>query len=278
MIVLETERLNLRDWVPDDWVRFKPLVVDPRVVKYINQGRTWSDAKIENRVREYIEVGLTRGWNLWPVIHRADAKLIGFCGFSDGFLPDVEIGWRLLPDYWRQGLATEAAEATLDYGFCRWNSPRVIAIAQIPNRASIRVMEKIGMQFDGTFDDRGTEVVRYDVSNPRRVTADIASSLRCRPANVNDVPLLAQMNLQLVRDEGSRNPMSLSQLEGRMRKWIEQDGQVVVVEHDDTMVGYILFQFRNDEYRQSDKTVYVRQFFIASEHATVGSVDRCLPL
>jgi ribosomal-protein-alanine N-acetyltransferase len=167
MIVLETERLYLREWVPDDWLRFKPLVVDPRVVEYIKPGEPWSDDRIENRVREYIQLSQTRGWILWPVIHRADTKLIGFCGFSDGFPPDVEIGWRLLPEYWGQGLATEAATATLEYGFATWNFPRVIAVAQDLNRASIRVMEKIGMTFDGMFIHEDAEVVRYAVENPR---------------------------------------------------------------------------------------------------------------
>ena len=64
-----------------------------------------------------IEVAKTRGWILWPVIHRDDAVLIGFCGFSDEFPPDVEIGWRFLPDYWGKGLATEAAKAVMRYGF-----------------------------------------------------------------------------------------------------------------------------------------------------------------
>jgi len=64
-----------------------------------------------------IEVAKTRGWILWPVIHRDDAVLIGFCGFSDEFPPDVEIGWRFLPDYWGKGLATEAAKAVMQYGF-----------------------------------------------------------------------------------------------------------------------------------------------------------------
>jgi ribosomal-protein-alanine N-acetyltransferase len=43
--------------------------------------------------------------------------LIGFCGFSDEFPPDVEIGWRFLPEYWGKGLATEAAKAVMRYGF-----------------------------------------------------------------------------------------------------------------------------------------------------------------
>jgi ribosomal-protein-alanine N-acetyltransferase len=172
MIVLETERLYLREWVPDDWLRLQPLVVDPRVVKYIRQGGPWTDERIERRVQQYIEYGRTRGWHLWPVVHRADARLIGFCGFSDGFPPDVEMGWRLLPEYWGQGLATEAATATLEHGFRTWNFPRVIAVAQTPNRASIRVMEKIGMTYDGTFEHEGVEVVRYVAESPRAASSD----------------------------------------------------------------------------------------------------------
>ena len=102
MIVLETDRLYLRQWVPDDWQRFKPLVVDPRVIRYIHANDIWSDERIAKRVLEYIQFGQTRGWQLWPVIHRNDSKLIGLCGFSDGFPPDVEIGWRLLPEYMGQ--------------------------------------------------------------------------------------------------------------------------------------------------------------------------------
>jgi len=167
MIVLETERLYLREWVPDDWVRFKPLVTDPDVIRYIHQGDPWTDERIQRRILEYIEFGQTRGWHLWAVIHRADSRLIGFCGFADYFLPDVEIGWRLLPEYWGRGLATEAARATLDYGFRTWNFPRVISVAQTPNRASIRVMEKLGMTYDGKFEHHGDECVRYVIENPR---------------------------------------------------------------------------------------------------------------
>ena len=83
MIVLETERLYLREWVPDDWVRFKPLVVDPRVIQYVPQ-RDWTDEKIQSRIREYTQQSRTRGWTLWPVIDRADSRFIGFCGKAAG--------------------------------------------------------------------------------------------------------------------------------------------------------------------------------------------------
>ena len=87
----------------------------------------------------------TRGWVLWPVIHRADSRFIGFCGFGEEDNSEVGMGWRLLPEYWGQGLATEAAAATLQHGFATWGFSHVVAYVQKPNAASIRVMEKIGM-------------------------------------------------------------------------------------------------------------------------------------
>jgi RimJ/RimL family protein N-acetyltransferase len=78
----------------------------------------------------------------------------------------VEIGWRLRPDYWGQGLATEAATAVMEYGFRRWGFPRLISVAQPENKASLRIMEKLGMEFERRFQHEGTEVVCYSEKNP----------------------------------------------------------------------------------------------------------------
>jgi RimJ/RimL family protein N-acetyltransferase len=83
----------LRQWVPDDWKRFWPLGTDPRVLEFLPT-EPWSDERIQRFINKGIEVAKKRGWILWPVIHREDAELIGFCGFSDEFSPEVEIGWR----------------------------------------------------------------------------------------------------------------------------------------------------------------------------------------
>jgi RimJ/RimL family protein N-acetyltransferase len=116
MVLVETERLFIRDWVRDDWKRYKPLATDPRVLNYIGVEPS-PDERIKAFVNGGIETAKRRGWILWPVIHRDDAELIGFCGFNDGFPPDVELGWRLRPDYWGRGLATEIARAVMEYGW-----------------------------------------------------------------------------------------------------------------------------------------------------------------
>lgn len=180
MTICETERLYLREWVPDDWKRFRPLATDPRVLRYIGHGKPWTDEQIKARIDNWITVGRQRGWSLWPVIHRQDAAVIGFCGFWDGFAPDVEIGWRLLPEYWGQGLATEAAKAVMEYGFRRWGFPRLISVAQTENKGSIRIMEKMGMEYERTFQHEGFEVVCYSKTNPSLQEAH-STTLLVRP-------------------------------------------------------------------------------------------------
>jgi ribosomal-protein-alanine N-acetyltransferase len=165
MVLIETERLFIRQWVPDDWKRFRPLGRDPRVLEYLVT-EPWSDERIQLFINKGIEVAKTRGWILWPVIHRDDAELIGFCGFGDGFPPDVEIGWRLLPEYWECGLATEAAKAVMKYGFDTFQFDRLISVTHHANRRSIRVMEKLGMAFEKSFSHKGVEVVCYAKTKP----------------------------------------------------------------------------------------------------------------
>ena len=107
-----------------------------------------------------------RGFCQWPLIHKADVALIGFCGFErtgDG----SEIGWRLASEYWGQGLATEAAQAALDHGFQKLGFQRVIATVQSANRASIRVIEKLGIQQESSFQRNGREVSVYSIGTVR---------------------------------------------------------------------------------------------------------------
>ena len=164
--MLETARLIVRDWQPDDWLNLRTLATDPRVLRYIGNGDPWPDERIQHFVNSGIEKSKTRGWIIWPLHHKLDNRFIGFCGFNDAFLPEVEIGWWLLPEYWGQDLATEAAAAILQHGFQTHHFPSVISVTQPENTASIRVMEKLGMQKDRNFIHNGHSVVAYKISNP----------------------------------------------------------------------------------------------------------------
>lgn len=186
MTLVETERLFIRDWVPDDWKRYKPLATDPRVLKYIGVELS-PDERIKAFVKGGIEVAKTRGWILWPVIHREDAELIGFCGFSDGFPPDVELGWRLKPEYWGRGLATEIARAVMEYGWTQFGFGRLISVIHPDNRASIRVAEKLGMTLEGAIFYHGREVLRYAKNNPRLPSRQQAAGVSLRDVRESDL-------------------------------------------------------------------------------------------
>ena len=89
--------------------------------------------------------------SLFAVIHRADNRLIGYCGFFHQQVDEIEgieIGYRLDPDYWSRGLATEAAQAVRDHAFGDLKLQRVISLIHPDNTPSRRVAEKIGMKIE----------------------------------------------------------------------------------------------------------------------------------
>jgi len=82
-------------------------------------------------------------------------------------------------------------------------------------------------------------------------------------ANETDLDILAQWNLQLIRDEGHRNPMTVSQLRDRMRQWLSGDYTAVIFEKDGTTVAYALF-------RECENEIYLRQLFVKRENRHRG--------
>jgi RimJ/RimL family protein N-acetyltransferase len=148
---VDTERLVLRRWRDEDAPALAAINSDPEVMRYIGAGRplgrALSDELLERFEREWDE----RGFGLWAVEEAAaPGRLLGFCGltvpmFLPDVLPAVEVGWRLAPEAWGRGIATEAAQAALAFGFGALGMREIIAIVHPDNRRSVRVCEKLGM-------------------------------------------------------------------------------------------------------------------------------------
>ncbi len=83
-----------------------------------------------------------------------------------------------------------------------------------------------------------------------------------RPADMSDVPVLADMNALLIRDEGSRNPMDVPALQDRMRAWLGQGWRADLIVDEGQTVGYALYRLRGDEYFPDRHLVHLRQFFV----------------
>jgi [ribosomal protein S5]-alanine N-acetyltransferase len=90
------------------------------------------------------------GFGLWHLARKSDGAAIGMCGLlRRDNLPDVDVGYALLPDYWGQGFALEAVQATLSHAARKFGLPRVVAVVSEGNDASVRVLEKAGLRYEG---------------------------------------------------------------------------------------------------------------------------------
>jgi RimJ/RimL family protein N-acetyltransferase len=149
--VIETPRLLLRHWRAEDREPFYRINSDPNVMRHFQStlSRAASDA-----LAERIEAGFEQyGFGLFAAELRGDGRFAGYIGlavpgFEAHFTPCVEIGWRLAPDLWNRGLATEGARAVLAYAFHQAGLEEVVSFTVPANLPSRRVMEKIGMTRD----------------------------------------------------------------------------------------------------------------------------------
>ena len=160
--MLETERLVLREFTLDDLERLVELRSDPLVMRYIG---LQSREKVEERLRYYLSLYQSHGFGMWAVVHKAENALIGWCGllFLDQ-TPEVEVGYGVARAFWGQGLMTEAARASLRFGFESAKLERIVAVAMPENHQSRRIMEKLGMRYEKNGHFYNHELVYYAIN------------------------------------------------------------------------------------------------------------------
>lgn len=161
---IETHRMRLSPWQPCDAVAFRPIAQDPRVMRYVNNGEPWSDAKVREFIARQMRHVASNGFCFWKIQRKPDGLLIGLCGLFAlplGHRWEVEIGWWLTPPNWGRGLASEAAGAVMREALKTLNIERIVAIAVPENYASRRIMQKIGMRYERNVRHRGFDVVLY---------------------------------------------------------------------------------------------------------------------
>jgi [ribosomal protein S5]-alanine N-acetyltransferase len=168
MVVLETERLLLRRFTPEDAADNYRIYSDPENMRFMGRGPDSVESEREQILRHIANYYERHGFGLWAVILKEEGRLIGRCGLLrqpvEG-AQEVEVSYLIDRRYWGRGLATEAARAAVKLGFERYEFPHVSALINPSNVASVRVAEKIGMRYerDVTFRDFG-EVALYVVT------------------------------------------------------------------------------------------------------------------
>lgn len=161
---LHTDRLILTPVEEVDRPELHRLFTDPSVRRYLLDDRVvepdWTADVIDTSTTMFRD----SGYGLWAVRERDQPVIIGFCGYwRFEHLPHpLQLIYGLLPAWWGRGLATEAARAMLHYGFRTIGFTEIIAATDVPNQASMRVMERVGMGYWKTQE----ATVYYRLSNP----------------------------------------------------------------------------------------------------------------
>jgi len=146
---LETDRLILRDWRGGDIVRFAEVTNTPAVMRHL--GGVMDATKVALFEERVIGFQQRLGHTFWVVERKVDGAMLGFCGLKVIDAPgaifpgEMEIGWRFREDSWGQGYAKEAAAASLEAGFDRFDAGAIFAITNIENSASWGLMRRLGM-------------------------------------------------------------------------------------------------------------------------------------
>lgn len=154
-ILLETERLALRQFVPSDLDALVELYNDADVMHFINNGQPVPREEVRGDLDHFL------GWHrrsddrgFWAAIERSSERFVGWFHFRPHEVDQprvVEVGYRLHRSAWGRGLASEGTKALIDHGFATSDIDRVTAETMAVHTASRRVMEHAGMRLVRTF-------------------------------------------------------------------------------------------------------------------------------
>jgi len=166
-VVIETERLLLRTFTMNDVQLVHDLNSDSNVTRF-----TYDFITSEEQAKEILEKVILPQYALynhgrWAVHTKDQLDFIGWCGLKYRFeRNEVDLGYRFKSSAWGKGYATEAAYASLDYGFNKLNIQKITGRAVPENISSWKVLEKIGMRFTRTELVDGHWAKTYELSHP----------------------------------------------------------------------------------------------------------------
>ena len=158
VVYIETERLRLRDWEDKDLLPFQKMNANPQVRRYFPSLLSYRRSEID--MQRMDDILKEKGVGLFAVELKETGEWLGFIGvnyipkgskYPFKELPFYEIGWRLIPEVWGNGIATEGAKAVIKYAKEK-GITEIYSFTSENNLPSRKVMEKIGMTFLDNFE------------------------------------------------------------------------------------------------------------------------------
>ena len=164
--IFESPSLFFREFTLDDVQILYELNNNPNVIKYVHEPTPTIEnttAALQNIILPQYEL---YGHGRWAAHLRSNNEFIGWCGLKYiKEIDEIDLGYRFKETHWGKGYATEAAMATIEYGFKVLNLKRIVAKALPENIASLKVMEKCSMQYIGTSIEDGLLLQVYEMIN-----------------------------------------------------------------------------------------------------------------
>lgn len=161
--ILETDRLILRELNPNDAKSFYTLNSNPNVIKYTGNAAFKNEEEAKDFLVNYQDYKLN-GYGRWAIILKSTDTFIGWCGLKfDEVENETDIGFRFFEEEWNKGYAIESAMACLQYGFEKLKLKRIIGRAVKENIGSIKVLEKIGLEYEKEAQIDGKDAVSYKI-------------------------------------------------------------------------------------------------------------------
>jgi [ribosomal protein S5]-alanine N-acetyltransferase len=173
-MILETERLILRKLEDSDFERMFMMDSDPEVMKYLGKPVTSveeSKEAIRMIQKQYEENGVGR----LAVIEKESGLMIGWSGLKllkqpvNGHVNTLDLGYRFIPEFWGKGYAMETARAALDYGFNELGAETIYAYAETGNTGSNHLLNKLGFENTGAFEDSGVPCFWYELKREKYI-------------------------------------------------------------------------------------------------------------
>lgn len=166
MLIAQSPRLTLRTWQLADAPEAFHFYGDSEVAKYIGEGKPAPNVEhVEKLLKLFLEHQEQNQFSPWAIIENETKKILGICGLHTfNETKEVELGFRILRSEWGRGIATEASQLSLHYAFQKLNQTTVSALTHPENKATQKVLTKLGFTFQNEAQVKEHKMLRYQIT------------------------------------------------------------------------------------------------------------------